>query len=118
MFNFDEASRKSKETMDAMLASYADVAKGYQAIAIEASDYSKKSFQDIASLMEAMAGARSLETAMELQAGFMKSSYESYVAEATKLSELYADLAKTAYKPYEAGLAKAGITVPSPNVVQ
>ena len=37
----------------------------------------------------------------------MKSSYEGFVAEATKLTEMYADLAKGAYKPYEAPVAKA-----------
>jgi hypothetical protein len=38
---------------------------------------------------------------MELQADYMKTAYESFVAQSTKMSELYADLAKEAYKPYE-----------------
>jgi hypothetical protein len=37
----------------------------------------------------------------------VKSSYEGFVAEATKLSEMYAELAKTVYKPYEAPLGKS-----------
>ncbi|TXL69006.1 phasin family protein, partial [Pantoea vagans] len=43
----------------------------------------------------------------ELQTSFVKSSYESFVSEATKLGEMYADLAKSAYKPYEAPIATA-----------
>ena len=38
---------------------------------------------------------------------YLKSSYEDFVAQATKLGELYADLAKATYKPFEGALAKA-----------
>lgn len=107
MFNFDEANKKGKEAMDSALKNYSEVAKGFQAIAAEASDYSKKSFQDMASHFEALTSVKSIEQAVELQSGYLKSSYEGFVAEATKMSEMYADLAKTAYKPYEAPLAKA-----------
>lgn len=107
MFNLDEANKKGKETMDAALKSYSEVAKGFQAIAAETAEYSKKSFQDVVAHMETLAGVKSFEAAFELQSNFVKSSYESYVSEATKLSEMYADLAKTVYKPYEAPIAKA-----------
>ncbi|MGO4436850.1 phasin family protein [Rhizobium sp. RAF56] len=107
MFNFDEANKKGKEAMDTALKSYSDVSKGFQAIAAEAAEYSKKSFQDGVSHFETLAGAKSLETAFELQSNFVKSSYERFVSEATKLGEMYADLAKTVYKPYEAPIAKA-----------
>ncbi|WP_117191373.1 phasin family protein [Rhizobium terrae] len=114
MFNFDEASKKSKEAMDGMLKSYSEMAKGFQAIATEASDYSKKSFQDMSSFMEALSGVRSIEAAYELQTNYIKSSYEAFVAEATKMSDMYADLAKTAYKPYEAPVAKStAVVVPN-----
>lgn len=106
MLNFDDANKKGREAMDTMLKNYSEMAKGFQAIAAEASDYSKKSFQDITSFMEAMTSVKSMEAAFELQTSFMKSSYESFVAEATKMSEMYADLAKAAYKPYEAQISK------------
>ncbi|GEO84930.1 MULTISPECIES: phasin family protein [Alphaproteobacteria] len=107
MINLDEANKKGKEAMDAMLKNYSEVAKGFQTIATEASEYSKKSFEDVSAFMEALSGAKSIETAFELQSNFMKSSYERFVAEATKMSEMYADLGKTVYKPYEAPVAKA-----------
>lgn len=114
MINFDEANKKGKEAMDAMLKNYSEVAKGFQAIATEASEYSKKSFQDMTAHVEALSGVKSIETALELQTNFVKSSYEGFVAEATKMSEMYADLAKTVYKPYEAPIAKAtGVSMPT-----
>jgi hypothetical protein len=111
MFNFDEASKKSKEAMDGMLKSYSEIAKGYQAIATEATDYSKKSFQDMTGFMEALASTRSVEAAFELQTNYVKSAYESFIAESTKITDMYADLAKTAYKPYEAPVAKSTAVV-------
>ncbi|QFY60005.1 phasin family protein [Rhizobium grahamii] len=105
MLNFDDASRKSKEAMDTMLKSYSDTAKGFQAIAAEAAEYSKKSFQDAVTHMEALSGVRSVEAAFELQTGYVRSAYENFVAEATRLGEMYTDLAKSAYKPYEAPVA-------------
>ncbi|MBA3041742.1 MAG: phasin family protein [Alphaproteobacteria bacterium] len=114
MINFDEANKKGKEAMDAVLKNYSEVAKGFQAIATEATEYSKKSFQDVSSYVEALSGVKSIETAFELQTNFLKSSYENFVAEATKMSEMYADLAKTVYKPYEAPIAKAtGMSMPT-----
>ncbi|CDZ55467.1 Phasin protein [Neorhizobium galegae bv. orientalis] len=72
MFNFDEANKKSKEAMDGMLKSYSEIAKGYQAITTEATDYSKKSFQDMTGFMEALASTRSVEAAFELQTNYVK----------------------------------------------
>lgn len=114
MFNFDEASKQSKDAMDGMLKSYSEVAKGFQAIASETTDYSKKSFQDMTSYFEALAATRTVEAAYDLQTRYIKSSYEGFVAQSSKIGEMYAELAKTAYKPYEAPVAKTtAVVVPN-----
>ena len=113
MFNFDEAGKKSKEAADAMLKGYSEVAKGFQAIAAESAEFSKKSFQDAVSHVEALAGVKSIESALELQTSYVKSSYEAFVAEATKINEMYVGLAKTAYKPFEAPVAAARAAAPA-----
>jgi hypothetical protein len=41
-----------------------------------------------------------------VQTEYAKSAYESFVAESHKISELYVDLAKQAYKPFEGFVAK------------
>ncbi|OWV79666.1 phasin family protein [Rhizobium sp. R634] len=118
MFNFDDANRKSKEAVDTALRTYSDTARGFQAIATEAAEYSKKSFQDAVTHFETLAGAKSFEAAFELQTSYVKSAYESFVSETTKLGEMYADLAKSAYKPYEAPIAAAAAAVKSPKSPQ
>ena len=42
-----------------------------------------------------------------MQNDYLKSSYEGFVTEATKLGELYLGFAKEAYKPFEGVMAKA-----------
>jgi phasin family protein len=107
MINFDETSQKSKEAMDAMMQNYATVTKSFQAIATEAADFTKKSFDESVAHVEKLAGVKSVEGAVELQTAFVKSSFENFVAEATKMGEMYASLAKDAYKPYEAAMNSA-----------
>ena len=107
MFNFDDANKKSKEAVDTFVKNYTTVAQGMQAIATETADYSKKSFENSLAHFERLSGVKSVEAALELQTAFVKSSYEGFVAEATKITEMYADLAKGAYKPFEAPVSKA-----------
>ena len=105
MKSFEDANKVGKEMMDNSLKSYAAMSKGMQTIASEATDFSKKSYEDGVAAFEKIAAAKSVEQAMEVQTDFMKSSYESFVAQATKMGELYADLAKEVYKPYETAIA-------------
>jgi hypothetical protein len=53
-----------------------------------------------------LSGVQSLDKAIEAQTEFAKSSYETFVSETHKISELYVDLAKQAYKPFEGFMAK------------
>ncbi len=111
MFNFEDANKKSKENLDTVLKGYASLTKAFQAIATEAADYSKKTFEDSVAHFEKISTVKSVEAAFELQTSYVKTAYEGYVAEATKIGEMYADLAKDAYKPYEAPVAKASAAV-------
>lgn len=105
--NFDEVQGFGKENVDVALKSFGAASKGVQAIAVEMADYSKKAFEDGAAAFEKMLGVKSVEKAMELQQSYFKDAYEGFVSKATKVSELYADLAKEAYKPYEGLFGKA-----------
>ena len=104
--NFDEIQKLGKDNMDAALKQFGTVSKGFQAIATEFADYSKKSFEDSTSAFEKLIGAKTVETAIQVQTDYVKSAYEGFVAEATRIGELYADLAKESYKPFEGILAK------------
>jgi hypothetical protein len=72
-------------------------ARNTQAIAAEVANYSKKSFENSAAAFEKLIGAKSPEKAMEVQTEYLRSAYEELVLVTAKISELYADLARTAY---------------------
>jgi hypothetical protein len=113
MLNFDDASKHGKDAMDGVLKTCSEVAKGFEAIATESTEYSKRSFQDLTSHVEALSATRSVEAAFDLQSRYIKSAYESFFAQSSKISHMYAELAKSTYRPYEATPAKTTAVVVS-----
>jgi hypothetical protein len=105
--NFEDLQMAGKENVDSALKSFGALSKGTQAIAVEVVDYSKKAFEDGTAAMEKLFGVKSLDKAIELQTEYAKTAYEGFVAKASKISEMYADLAKETYKPFESFMAKA-----------
>ena len=104
--NFDEVQKLGKDNMEAALRSFGAASKGVQAIAAEVTNYSKKSFEDGTAAVERLMGAKTLEKAIEVQSDYVRAAYEGLVAQATRMGELYAELAKESYKPFEGYLAK------------
>lgn len=107
--NFEDLQQVSKENVEVAMKSAESLSKGAQAIATEVADYSKKAFEDGSAMLEKLFGVKSLEKAIELQTEYAKTSYEGFVAKATKISEMYAGLAKESYKPFETMMAKAKV---------
>jgi hypothetical protein len=104
--NFEDIQKLGKDHVDVTLQQFGTVSKGWQALATEFADYSKKSFENGSAALEKLIGAKSLEKAIEVQSEYVKSAYEGFVAQTTKFGELYTDLAKETYKPLEGFLAK------------
>ena len=104
--NVEDFQKLGKDNVDVCMKQLGTVSKGWQAIATEFADYSKKSFEDGSAALEKLIGAKSLEKAIEVQSDYLKSAYEGFVAQSTKMGELYTDLAKETYKPLEGILAK------------
>ena len=105
--NVEEIQKFGKQQFEAATAATASLTKGLQEIATETSDYSKKAIAANTSVVEKLLGAKSVETAIQIQTDFAKSAYEGFVAQATKFGELYAKLAKETFKPIETIYAKA-----------
>jgi phasin family protein len=99
--SFEDADAIGKEFLESGLRSFAAVSKGVQAIALDATEYTKKSYEEGSTALQKLAAAKSAEAAFEIQSGYARSAYESLVSESTKMIELYAELARDAYKPFE-----------------
>lgn len=104
--NLESMQKQGQENFEQAVKSMNAVSKGVQEIAKEAADYSKKHFEHSSAAAEKLMASRSIEKAVEVQADYAKSSYEAFVAQATRMGEMYVDLAKEAYKPLENMLPK------------
>ncbi len=103
-----EAAQKfGKDGMDAMLRSFGTLSKASQAIAVEATDFAKQSFEHGTATLEKLAGVRSLDKALEIQVEYAKTSFERLTAQSQKMTELYTNLAKEMAKPFEGVVAQA-----------
>jgi len=105
--SFEDLLQLSKDNVDMALKSMGILSKGTQAIAAEVADYSKKAFEDGTAALEKLFGVKSFDKAIEVQGEYARAAYEGFVAKVCKLGELYADLAKETYKPFESLMAKA-----------
>jgi hypothetical protein len=105
--NFEDVQKIGKDNMDVSMKSFGAVSKSFQAIAVEAADYAKKAFEESTAAGEKLAAAKSLDKVMEVQADYLKSAYQGFVAQSAKVGQLYVDLAQEFYKPFESQWTKA-----------
>lgn len=103
----EEFQRVGKDGFNASVQSLGEWNKGFQSIASTVAEYSKKSFEDGTRAFEQLIGVKSVEQAWEIQSQYAKKAFDAYVAHASKLSEMYVDLARNAYRPMEQATAKA-----------
>ena len=102
----DQVQRAGKDGFDAAVSSFGEVNKGFQAITAEIAAYSKKSFEDGTRAFEQLIGVKSFDQAWEIQSQYAKKAFEAYGAQASKIREMYVDLARSAYQPVEQAAAK------------
>jgi hypothetical protein len=72
-----------------------------ESIFAEGTDYMKKSVDTRMAFVEKLLGAKSLDAVIQIQSEYAKTSYADFVAQGTKMGELYSNLAKACFKPIE-----------------
>ena len=105
-YQFEDFQKYGKEQLEVVTASSSSLAKGWQTIAAESSEYSKKSFENGSAFFEKLLGAKSFESAIQIQSDYAKTFFEELIGYVTKTSELYSDLAKEVFKPIETAITK------------
>jgi hypothetical protein len=73
--------------------------KGLREIADEMNEYSKRSLEDVFRAWQHFLEARPLRQLIEIQTRHAQSAYEAYVADISRMGELYLGLARRASKP-------------------
>jgi hypothetical protein len=77
-----------------------------ESIFSEATDYTKMSVDARMAFVEKLLGAKSLDTVIQIQSDYAKTSYADFVAQGIKMGELYSNLAKACFKPVDSAISK------------
>ncbi|WP_279478527.1 phasin family protein [Aureimonas sp. SK2] len=101
---FADTNKIGKDNMDNALRSISAVTKGFQQIAAETTEFTKKSYEQSAQMFERLAQVRTLDKAIELQSEYARSAYEAWVSQANKMGEIYTEIAREAYRPIESSV--------------
>jgi hypothetical protein len=80
-----------------------------KAIAAAHADYAKSSFEANKAYLAQIATIKAPDQAVQLTTDHMKSTYETFVAESTKIGDMYKDFFKSAYEPMTVGMQKLAV---------
>jgi len=94
-----------KGNVEAYVQAATVFAKTLERVNGEVFNFSKQQMEDGVAAFKAVSGAKSLHEAWEVQTDFAKSALDSYVAQATKLNDLWMDAAKQAAEPFTSRFA-------------
>ena len=102
----EQIQQATKDQGDAAMASAQTLATSLQTIATAHADYAKRAMQDGSEFISKLTSLKEPTKVLELQSEYVKNAYETFVAEAKKISELYTDFFKQMARPLEAFIAK------------
>ena len=115
--NFDKAVKGydqllgfQKDTVEAYVKAANVAGKGAETLHNEIYGYSKAAIEGSIANAKAVMASKSAHEAFELQTGFAKSAFESYVGQLTKLSELMVATSKETFEPIQ-GRVQAWVDV-------
>lgn len=103
----EEANEFAKGNVEAIVESSKIAAKGLESFGQDAAEYSRKSFESATAAMKTLATVKSPTDFFKLQSDFFRTSFDSYVAEASKNTEALIKLAGEAAQPLSNRVAVA-----------
>ena len=102
----DDFQKIGQNNYDAMFRSYGEMNKGCQAVFANWAEFSKRSFEDATRTWEKLIAVKSLDQAYEIQTNYAKNAYDNWMAEMSKLGEMYSSIVRDAYTPVEKTMEK------------
>jgi phasin family protein len=106
----DTLEELGKDNYDAMVRSYGyemivrsygELNKTFQTIAERWTDFSKQSFEDAIRAWQQMIRAKSPDQLLQIQSEYAKKAYDNWMAEVSKLDDMYSSVARDGYEPVE-----------------
>lgn len=103
----EEANDFAKGNVEALVESGRIAAKGFEGLGQDAAEYSRKSFESATAALKSFSSVKSPADFFKLQSDFFRTSFDSYVAEASKNTEALIKLASDAAQPLSNRVAVA-----------
>jgi hypothetical protein len=95
-----------ESSLEAASRSFANINSGFQAIATEMTDFSRRRFEDVLRSWEQLLRARSFGDVVEVQTRYAQKAYDAYTSEMSKLGEMYLSTTRETSKPIERASAR------------
>src|SRR5690606_12875917 len=95
----EEFNDFAKGNVEAVVESGRITAKGLEALGQDAAEYGRKSFESATAALKNLATVKSPTEFFKLQSDYVRQSFDSYVAEASKNAEAVLKLAGDAAQP-------------------
>lgn len=99
---YDDLASFNKQNVDAIVQSSTVVAKGAEEVSKTVAAFAQSSLEQGVAAGKALMGAKTLKDIIDLQAGFAKQSFDAFMAESSKLSELSVKVTNEALAPINA----------------
>ena len=96
---FDDVTTFGQANVDAFTKASELATKAVEGINEEITSYSKKSFEDGVAAAKDLASAKTATELFEKQSAFAQSAFEGFVAQATKMNEIFTAAAKDVTAP-------------------
>ena len=101
MTDVEQIQHTAKDLSNAAISSTKTLATSVKAIAAAHADYAKKSMEHGSEFISQIVSVKEPAKLMELHSEYVKYAYETFAAEAKKISELYTDLFKQMAQPLQ-----------------
>jgi hypothetical protein len=96
-----EYQKAAESGFEAASQSFREVNRGFQAMAAELTDFSKRTWEDGIQAWEQLLHVRHFGDVVEVQTRYAQRAYDAYMSEISKVGEIYLGAARNASKPGE-----------------
>jgi len=98
---YDQFLGFSKETVEAYLKAANAAGKGVETFQNELYLFSKQSIEDALAATRAVLSSKSVNEALEVQTGFTKNAFDTYVGQINRLNEIVLSTTKETFEPIQ-----------------
>lgn len=103
----DEVVVFNRDNVEAAVASSSAAAKGLETLNAEVTSYARRSFEDGVAVVKALSGAKSAKEWFDIQSSFVKTGYEGFISESTKVNEMAFRVANDVFAPISARVSES-----------